>query len=80
MNVLENQIASSPAGDVRSSTPRIVRLPEVRTRTGLSRTTLYQRMKEGSFPHTVDLGGRLVGWLESEINAWIAGRIAGTRQ
>ncbi len=57
----------------------ILRLPEVRSRTGLSRSTLYLRMSQGSFPKPVSLGGRTVGWVESEINDWIAQRIESSR-
>ncbi len=58
---------------------QILRLPEVRSRTGLSRSTLYLRMSQGSFPKPVSLGGRTVGWVESEINDWIAQRIESSR-
>jgi len=53
----------------------ILRLPDVRARTGLSRSTIYLRIAEGKFPPPINLGERSVGWLESEIDAWIAKRI-----
>ena len=49
----------------------ILRLKHVKARTGLSRSTIYQRIKEGSFPAQVSLGPRAVGWLETDIGAWI---------
>jgi len=49
----------------------ILRLPTVKIRTGLSRSTIYLRISEGSFPKSIPLGGRAVGWLESDINKWI---------
>lgn len=52
---------------------RILRLPEVRQRVGLSTSTLYRRVLAGEFPADVPLGGRTVGWRESDIAAWIAG-------
>ncbi|WP_126420477.1 helix-turn-helix transcriptional regulator [Asticcacaulis excentricus] len=55
---------------------RIVRLPEVRALTGLSRSTVYERIREGQFPKPVGLGGRNVGWVEGEVMAWIQRRIA----
>jgi prophage regulatory protein len=58
----------------------ILRLPEVRSRTGLSRSTLYLRMSQGCFPKPVSLGGRTVGWVESEIDAWIEQRIESSRK
>lgn len=50
----------------------ILRLPAVQVRTGLSRSTIYARIAEGTFPHSIHLGERAVGWLESDINDWIA--------
>ncbi len=49
----------------------ILRLPVVRARTGLSRSTIYLRISEGSFPRPVQLGVRAVGWVESEIDEWL---------
>jgi prophage regulatory protein len=55
----------------------ILRLPAVKARTGLSRSTIYLRVQDGSFPRALDLGGgRAVGWLEAEVNAWVDERIA----
>ncbi|WP_420710441.1 helix-turn-helix transcriptional regulator [Asticcacaulis sp. SL142] len=50
---------------------RIVRLPEVKLLTGLSRSTVYERVKAGRFPKPIPLGGRSVGWLECEVRRWI---------
>lgn len=52
----------------------ILRLPEVKQRTGLSKSTIYLRMNEGEFPKTIPLGPRSVGWLQSEIDNWIRER------
>jgi len=49
----------------------ILRLPTVKARTGLSRSTIYLRIADGHFPKPVSLGGRAVGWLESEIDEWL---------
>ena len=54
----------------------IVRLSDVKHRTGLSRSTIYARIAEGTFPEQIPLGGRAVGWLDSEIDQWIADQIA----
>ena len=54
---------------------RILRLPEVKRSTGLSRSTLYLRISEGTFPKPVNLGGRAVGWLEAEIQEWLQRQI-----
>ena len=54
---------------------RILRLPEVITRTGLSRSTIYLRVADGSFPKPVSLGTRSVGWVETELDAWLKSQI-----
>ncbi len=69
----------SDASDANPRINRILRLPEVRSRTGLSRSSLYERMHEKTFPMSISLGGRNVGWLESEIDAWIDARIRESR-
>jgi prophage regulatory protein len=58
---------------------RILRLPNVIDRTGLSRSTVYQRVSEGRFPKPVSLGARAVGWVESEIEEWIGKQIEESR-
>ena len=58
----------------------ILRLPTVKARTGLSRSTIYLRVAEGDFPKPISLGARAVGWLESEVDRWIADRIESTRR
>jgi prophage regulatory protein len=57
----------------------ILRLPAVKARTGLSRSTIYQRIADGSFPPPVSLGARAVGWVESDIEEWISGKITESR-
>lgn len=56
---------------------RIVRFPEVRMLSGLSRSTIYLRISEGLFPRPISLGPRMVGWRESEIAALNAARVRG---
>ena len=64
----------------RTTTPtRILRLPEVMARTGLSRTTIYRWRLAGRFPQPVRLGTRNVGWIESELEAWLRERMAERR-
>lgn len=53
----------------------ILRLPAVKARTGLSRSSLYLKITKGQFPRPIALGERSVGWVESDIDAWINGRI-----
>lgn len=51
---------------------RILRLPEVRNRVGMSGTTIWRREKEGRFPRRRKLGPGAVGWKESDVEAWLA--------
>jgi prophage regulatory protein len=53
----------------------ILRRKQVEKRTGLSRSTIYLRIQEGTFPRPINLGVRAVGWLENEIEAWLAARM-----
>jgi prophage regulatory protein len=61
-------------------THTILRLPAVKASTGLSRSTVYLRVSQGTFPKPVSLGGRAVGWVEEEIQSWLAERIAASRK
>ena len=64
---------------------KFIRLPEVLSRTGYGRTTIYRKMEEGTFPRSVKLGGppidpnvfdsRAVAWIEDEVDQWIDSRI-----
>ena len=58
-------------------THTILRLPAIKTNTGLSRSTIYLRISQGEFPKPVSLGGRAVGWPASEVAALNAARISG---
>ena len=51
---------------------RIIRLKTVINRSGLSRSTVYRKISEGTFPPKVKLSLHGVGWRESELNRWIA--------
>jgi prophage regulatory protein len=55
-----------------NNSDRIIRLKTVLARTGLSRTTLYRKMGEGTFPRQVKISVHGAGWRESAINRWIA--------
>ena len=58
----------------------ILRLPAVKARVGLSRSSIYLRISEGRFPKPVSLGGRAVGWIEVEINDWLEKQIEASRK
>ena len=56
---------------------RMLRLPAVLQRTGLSRSALYALMAAGHFPRPLRIGARAVAWLEHEVEAWIESRPRG---
>ncbi|MBU3020254.1 AlpA family transcriptional regulator [Alteromonas sp. McT4-15] len=56
---------------------RILRLPEVKAKTGFGRSTIYALMASGEFPRSIRIGARAVGWLESDIDQWIETRRIG---
>ena len=58
----------------------IWRLPEVMAHTGLSRSTVYDKMGKGEFPLSISLGPRAVGWIADEIIDWINDRIEKSRR
>jgi prophage regulatory protein len=61
----------------REKALRILRMKQMPERTGLSRATLYVVMStDPTFPAKINLTARTVGWLESEVDAWIASRAA----
>lgn len=53
---------------------RLLRIDEVTSRVGLSRTTIWRREREGEFPARVKLSGNAVAWREDEVEEWIEGR------
>lgn len=58
----------------------ILRRKQVEARTGLARSTIYDRVKAGTFPAPINLGEKAVGWIESEIDAWLNARIQESRK
>ncbi len=58
------------------SSMNILRLPEVRQRTGRSRSRIYADVQAGTFPKPINIGPRAIGWIQSEVDDWIAARIA----
>ncbi len=55
---------------------QLLRLPDVLTRTGLSRTRLYAALADKTFPAPVKLSTRAVAWPSRDVDAWIEARIA----
>lgn len=61
-----------------NAAPRIIRREEVKHRTGLPFSSLYERVKAGTFPAPIRLGAgaKAAGWVEAEVDAWIAEQIS----
>jgi len=58
----------------------VLRLPAVKARTGLSRSTIYLQIAQGAFPRPISLGPRAVGWLDDDVAAWLQARIEKSRK
>jgi prophage regulatory protein len=61
---------------VRSEAIRILRLPQVLNVTGLAKTKIYELQSQGNFPMRVQITSHSVGWIEHEVQAWLAHRAA----
>ena len=55
---------------------QILRMPQVIARVGMKRSNIYLMLEDGSFPKPLKLGKRALGWVESEIDAWLEGLVA----
>ena len=58
---------------------KFLRLPEVKATTGLSKSSIYARIAEGTFPKQIPLGPRLVVWVEADIQNWINKQVLAAR-
>ena len=58
---------------------KLLRLNSVKEITGLSKSTIYSRIAEGTFPKQITIGPRLVVWVESDIQNWIAEQVSAAR-
>ena len=71
--------------EIKSPQKRFIRLPEVLSRTGDGRTSIYRKMEDGAFPKCVKLGGpledsnafdsRAIAWIEDEVDHWMESMI-----
>ncbi|MBG5920964.1 helix-turn-helix transcriptional regulator [Providencia stuartii] len=57
----------------------LIRLPEVMRRTGYGKAWIYRLIEAGQFPKSVKIGTRSVAFIESEVDEWIANKIAESR-
>lgn len=78
---LEGQImaARNQAAPYEKAEVRILRRKQVEARIGLSRSTIYDGVNAGTFPKPINLGPQSVGWIEAEIDAWLAEQILKSR-
>ncbi len=53
---------------------QMLRAPEVMARTGLSRVTIWRRVRAGTFPAPVEIGINSIGWPATEISTWLESR------
>lgn len=60
--------------------PRILRMTLLQQKVGLCKASIYNRIKDGTFPKPISLGGKSVGWLESDIDQWILERCEAAKQ
>lgn len=68
------------APQARAASPtNILRRKAVEKRVSLSKSAIYERIADEQFPKPINLGGRAVGWIEAEIDAWLADRIQQSR-
>mgnify|MGYP002633621360 CR=1 FL=1 len=58
---------------------KLLRLPQVKATTGLSKSSIYARISEGTFPKQIPLGPRLVVWVEADIQNWISEQVSAAR-
>jgi prophage regulatory protein len=65
--------------ELSATSLQILRLPQVCNVTGLRRSMIYQLEAEQRFPRRIKIGIRAVGWIESEVQIWVARRIAASR-
>ena len=65
---------------VSQPSPFILRRKQVEARTGLARSTIYDRIKAGTFPAPISLGEKAVGWIEAEVDAWLQAQIDKSRK
>jgi prophage regulatory protein len=79
--LLSKSPSPSPAPNQRATSNRVLRMSMLRDKVPLSRSTIYEAIKKGEFPAPISLfnNGRAVGWLESDIDAWLASRVTASK-
>jgi prophage regulatory protein len=65
---------------IKEESKRLLRLPAVKDMTGLSKTTIYDLIKQGKFPDRIKVTERASRWKSADIDAWIDGRVAASHE
>ncbi len=68
-----------PTKAAPENSPSFLRLPQVKQRTALSRSSIYAKMQNGDFTSPINLGGRSVAWIDHEVEDWIRECVESTR-
>jgi prophage regulatory protein len=83
INVKDNQQRELSLESLKPAVPagpyRILRLAQVRALTGLCRSSIYQLQAQKRFPLRVKIGARAVGWVEGDVQKWLAEKVARSR-
>ena len=66
-----SNIPSHQVPDAKKGMHNVLRLPQVRVMTGMTRSLIYLYMEKNDFPIPIKIGDWAVGWIESEIQEWI---------
>ena len=69
-------LLSFPMPSGNRTQPRFLRISEVLQMTGMGKTFIYDRMRDGTFPKQIQLGSRTVVWNEQEVTKWMEDRMA----
>lgn len=59
---------------------KLMKLPEVLARVALSRSQVYAKVKDGTFPAPINVGIRAVAWVEQEVDAWVRALVSEARK
>jgi prophage regulatory protein len=70
---MDHELAEGKAN--RAAGKRILRIEEAIKKVGLSRALIYRKSAAGSFPSQVRIGARATGWVEEEVDEWLARRV-----
>ena len=67
-------------GGMNEKKERFLCLDDVINKTGMKRTSIYNKMKSGEFPKSIHISANRIAWLESEIDSWMTTKIKNRNQ